>query len=274
MHTNTHTEHESHIDQSPLSVYFCGKEDCEPGHSFGPAVRPHYLLHVILEGKGFYQKGGITYHLEKGDAFLIFPMESTYYAADNEHPWSYAWVAFDGKNCQDVLAQTVFSGSPIFKSTDSKSTLLGTSMNALLHSYEESHGNQLAPLGSLLLLLSCMQKTADRKKEDYSRQYFLQAQEYMDNNYSYDIKVSDIAHHVGIDRTYLYKIFIEQEGLSPKQYLLQHRIRAAAQMLCSTPYTITEIAFSCGFKDAPAFCNYFKRAIGMTPKMFRKEFFN
>ena len=28
--------------QHTLSVYFCGQEDCGPGHSFGPAMRPHY----------------------------------------------------------------------------------------------------------------------------------------------------------------------------------------------------------------------------------------
>lgn len=92
-----------------LSVrIFCGKENCEPGHSFGPAVRPHYLLHVVLDGKGFYRKNGVTYSLHKGDAFLIPPMESTYYEADQEDPWTYAWVGFDGKNCKQTLRQTVF----------------------------------------------------------------------------------------------------------------------------------------------------------------------
>ena len=49
---NTHQEPQT---QHTLSVYFCGQEDCGPGHSFGPAMRPHYLLHVISRGKGIYQ---------------------------------------------------------------------------------------------------------------------------------------------------------------------------------------------------------------------------
>ena len=76
-------------EQSFLTVYFCGKEKCQPGHYFGPAVRPHYLIHVILEGKRvFFQKSGVTYSLKKGDAFLIPPMESTYYQAARKIPGS------------------------------------------------------------------------------------------------------------------------------------------------------------------------------------------
>lgn len=266
-------EHRPDTEQTPLSVYFCGKEDCEPGHSFGPAVRPHYLLHIVLDGKGIYQKSGHTYQLTKGDAFLIPPMESTFYQADALTPWKYAWVGFDGRICKEILKKTVFSDSYVFQSTSPETeTALFASMKNLLSSFEETRGNQLQTVGNLLLLFSCMQSTPDKKRETLPHQYFQKAQEYIDNNYSYDIKISDIARHVGIDRTYLYKIFMEQEQISPKQYLLRHRIRVAAQMLCASSYTITEIAFSCGFKDTPAFCNYFKKQLGLTPRLFRKSF--
>ena len=53
------------------SIYFCGHEHCQPGHSFGPAVRPHYLIHVVLSGKGIFKHQGHTYSLKSGDSFLI-----------------------------------------------------------------------------------------------------------------------------------------------------------------------------------------------------------
>ena len=105
-------EKRSASEQSSLTVYFCGKEECQPGHYFGPAVRPHYLIHVILKGKGIFQKSGVTYTLKRGDAFLIPPMESTYYQADQEDPWSYAWVGFDGKPVRKSLIR-LFSQIPL-----------------------------------------------------------------------------------------------------------------------------------------------------------------
>ena len=36
---------------------YCGYSECERLHSFGPAVRPNYILHYIVKGKGIYQVG-------------------------------------------------------------------------------------------------------------------------------------------------------------------------------------------------------------------------
>ena len=89
-------EHSNTENTTALRIYYCGREQCAPGHFWGPAIRPHYLLHVVLHGKGefFYQEK--KYELSAGDAFLIEPMQTHYYQADKEEPWEYAWVGFDG----------------------------------------------------------------------------------------------------------------------------------------------------------------------------------
>ena len=85
-------EHSNTENTTALRIYYCGREQCAPGHFWGPAIRPHYLLHVVLHGKGefFYQEK--KYELSAGDAFLIEPMQTHYYQADKEDPWEYAWV--------------------------------------------------------------------------------------------------------------------------------------------------------------------------------------
>ena len=40
---------------SDCVINFVGHEVCTPGHSFGPAIRPSYIIHYILKGCGkFY----------------------------------------------------------------------------------------------------------------------------------------------------------------------------------------------------------------------------
>ena len=42
---------------------FCGFAQCEPLHSYGPASRPNYIIHYIMDGKGIYQVGEKKYKL-------------------------------------------------------------------------------------------------------------------------------------------------------------------------------------------------------------------
>lgn len=81
-------EHPNTEHTTALRIYYCGREQCAPGHFWGPAIRPHYLLHVILHGKGTFLYHGKEYALSSGDAFLIEPMQTHYYQADKEDPLS------------------------------------------------------------------------------------------------------------------------------------------------------------------------------------------
>ena len=95
--------------------------------------------------------------------------------------------------------------------------------------------------------------------------YFRQAVEYLEHNFSYPVKIEQLARQVGVSRTYLYKIFISHSGKSVQQYLLDLRLEAAMDMLKKTRRDITEIAYSCGFTDSPSFCRQFKKTTGRTP---------
>ena len=82
---------------------FCGFAQCEPLHSYGPASRPNYIIHYIMDGKGIYQVGEKKYKLSKGQGFLIEPEELTFYQADQEEPWSYLWVGVGGTGAKKFI---------------------------------------------------------------------------------------------------------------------------------------------------------------------------
>lgn len=61
-----------------LCMYQFGYEQCNAGHSFGPATRNHYLFHYVLSGTGTLMaddaKGHTqTYSVKSGQGFMIFP---------------------------------------------------------------------------------------------------------------------------------------------------------------------------------------------------------
>lgn len=263
-----------YISQSKLSraltLYYSGSEVCAPSHSFGPAIRQHYLLHYILNGKGKYYVNNKCYELKIGEGFLIFPGESTYYKADKEEPWEYCWISFDGYDAGTILKNCGLSKENlIFK--DSINGRFKDNILTLIHNYEMNSSNEYALLGQLYLCFSSIHDLADSKEKNTCESYADKALDYIYNNFSYDIKISDIAKYVGIDRTYLYKIFMGEYHLSPQQYLISFRLNAATNLLETTKMNSTEIAYSCGFRDAPTFYKHFKKQFSITPVQYRKS---
>lgn len=75
-----------------LSIFNCGLERCAPGHTWGPGIRDHYLIHLVVAGKGTFEVGGHTWELVPGDLFFAQPSQLIRYTADEQQPWEYRWV--------------------------------------------------------------------------------------------------------------------------------------------------------------------------------------
>lgn len=251
-----------------LRVHYSGQEQCSSGHAWGPAVRPHYLLHVILSGEGIFQYEQHTYRLKAGDAFLIRPLKSHFYQADETNPWQYVWVGFDGSITDELLNQTAFQDSPVYVAGSANAC---EEILKLAATFENSDRNSMELLALLLQVFAKMPAKLTTHASTHDEHYYQTAIEYIHQNYTYDVKIQDIANYVGIDRTYLYKIFMREGNLSPKQYLIQYRIRAAAKLLQTQKYTVTETAYSCGFHDSAAFCSHFRHQTGLTPRQYKER---
>jgi AraC-like DNA-binding protein len=254
--------------ERPLTLYHCGYEPCKPSHSFGPAVRPHYLIHYILNGKGQYHVYGQVYHLKKGDAFLITPGVTTLYIADDTDPWEYCWFGFDGYEVETILKRCGLSLTNLVF-TDQSDGRLQDTLLALIDNFTTGQGNELTYLGQLYLCFSLMYNLSEATTSMFYETYISKALDYIHHNYTYDIKISDVAKYLSIDRTYLYKLFITYKEVSPQQYLINYRLKVAQKMLKETDLSVTEIAYSCGFKDAPSFNKHFKKRIQCTPLSYR-----
>ena len=110
---------QSYTDNVELSIFNCGHEYCQPGHTWGPGVRDHYLIHLVVAGRGVYQVNGSSYTLQEGDLFLAKPNQLITYAADETDPWEYYWVGFNGACANKLVQQTPFSDTqPVHRCKD------------------------------------------------------------------------------------------------------------------------------------------------------------
>ncbi|HHW48093.1 MAG TPA: AraC family transcriptional regulator [Clostridiaceae bacterium] len=257
-----------------LNMYRCGMEDCKPGHSWGPAVRDHYIIHYILKGKGFYQVGGKTFNLEKDDGFLICPNTVIYYEADLDDPWSYAWVGFHGIKAEIYLNRANLSAeNPIFRYD--KDDFLTECFKQMISTKNLSKAGEIRLLGLLYVFLSQLIEEFETKhvfdKDNKKESYIKKALEFIAMNYSRKITITEIANYVGLDRSYLYSIFKELLNVSPQEFLVSYRIDMACQLMRNINLSIGDIARSVGYDDQLQFSKVFKKVKGTPPRQFRKE---
>lgn len=253
---------------------FCGYANCSPGHSFGPAVRNNYLIHVVLEGEGEFRFDDKVYYLKKGQGFLIEPHVRTFYKSSKERPWTYIWIGFNGSRCEKYLRDLGLGMShPIFK-TNYTGELEALLLNMLKHSkigqyhdfFIQSYLYQF--LGYLAKELTVELPSAPNERKTY---YVRKAVEYISNNYVYEISVQDVADFVCINRSYLSTLFKKELGISPQKYLADFRMDKGADMLTLSDLSIENIAISCGYRDPLVFSKTFKRKMGVSPNQYRKN---
>lgn len=259
-------------DNIELNLYTCGHESCKNSHSYGPAIRSSYLIHIVLSGKGTYRVNNITYNLSAGDAFLIYPNELIYYEADRENPWEYIWVGFVGTKAYDYLNKTSISKSnPTFTlGADSK---LVNSINYIINSSKVDTNKNLKILSTLYnFLFELLNEFPNEANNNRNTQqtYLDEALLYIQLNFQDTLSITDIANHLSIDRSYLHRVFKKSLNTSPQEYILNLRLEKAAELLSTTSLTIGDISRSVGYNDTMLFSKTFKKYKYCTPSIYRK----
>ena len=95
-------------------------------------------------------------------------------------------------------------------------------------------------------------------------------QEHLAANISEPISLADLADAAGLSRMHFAAQFRVATGCRPHDYLLQHRIECAKQMLAGTETPLVEVALSVGFQTQSHFSTVFKRLAGDTPARWQR----
>ena len=269
----------SHGHYVDLMPYQYGREQCAPGHAFGPARRDHYLFHYIISGQGLLmttdENGTKTDHrLQGGEGFLIFPGQVNTYVADLDDPWEYIWVEFDGiRVADDLEAAGLTSSSPVYRTQSSE--LRALMVEEMRYLISNRGASALHLVGHTYLFLDYLLRSASHPAEQQAGRlqafYIREAVDFMKENYQADITVEDIAKRTGLNRSYFGKVFKAATGKSPQQYLITYRMGKAKELLKLTALPVAEVGRAVGYPNQLHFSRAFKGAFGVSPREWRRE---
>lgn len=257
---------------SELYIYECGFEHCAPRDPYQYEQIDYYLLHYILDGEGLFFMNGEVYHLKKGDGFFIPPHTDNNYYPLEGNPWIYRWIGINGTQAKELLSRCGLSeDNYVFNYTkDNKID------DYFRNIYDSCSSNRLLEgLGYLYQFLSTLMNDHSSdftNSSPPSKVYISKSIEFIKENYTKNISVSDISDYLNIDRSHFFKIFKKDMMISPQDYIINYKIKQACDLLRKSSYSISEISNSVGFSSPSYFSKIFKKNMDTTPLKYKELF--
>ena len=99
----------------------------------------------------------------------------------------------------------------------------------------------------------------------------LQARDFIHENIQSDISLDEICQHAHLSKYHFLRMFRQQFGITPHQYILNNRINRARDALESGA-SLEDVVFDYRFSDLSHFNRRFKPIYGMTPRQYQQNF--
>ncbi|WP_336719126.1 AraC family transcriptional regulator [Chryseobacterium mucoviscidosis] len=94
--------------------------------------------------------------------------------------------------------------------------------------------------------------------------------DYIKKNLHQKLSIDSIAKMAYVSKSNFFKMFKDELGTSPNEFILQERINRAKELLANQN-SIKETAYQTGFSDANYFTRVFKQLVGVTPKSYQDK---
>jgi len=120
------------------------------------------------------------------------------------------------------------------------------------------------------ILFSMLVRNPNLCEPQNDRHYIDHALEYLQNNFTEEISLSEMAARHFVSPEHFSRVFKQRTGFNFIEYMNILRLQKAEQMLKQlNTASMTEIAAACGFNDSNYFSLKFKKYFGVSPKKFQ-----
>lgn len=233
---------------------------------------PFLVFQHSLKGCGQLRFKDKNFEVATDHAFLVpVPSDHEYYF-DADETWEFNYSCLSGPEAFRLGTIIVDRYGPVWpfpKNTKAHrhfSTMMELALNKNIQS--QSQSSQLC-YGLLMDLIDhCSQSPTPDQPCSPS---ISKAKHFADDRFKHPIDVADMAAQTPYSRFHFSRLFKEEVGHSPKEYILKLRLQHAISLLENPELNIKQISLASGFNDLNYFCRVFKKRLGKSPGSIRKH---
>lgn len=231
-----------------------------------------YVIEYIRSGAGYIglRDRGQGQRVGSGDLYIINRGYAVTYYADPADPFEKLWFNLGGR-CVKNLLDTFSINTPVYICHMSNKEIEKAFSDTLdmLDSDTPLQEKNYRMIEFLTRLFIEIDRISEKPEE--AGDIFESISAFIDANIYKNLGINDIADYFFISRCSLYRIFMRNAGVPPKQYQLEKKIEKAKALLISENLSTEKVAEMLGFCDKYHFCRIFKQVAGKSPSEYRAQ---
>lgn len=228
----------------------------------------------VQRGAGWFEtRESGRLRIEEGSTFLLFPGVWHRYAPDRETGWSETWIEFEGMIPERLRAEGVLSEeTPNYGPAPAPDIAERMRFcHELARTQAPGSAGQLAAATLQILAALAASRESGRQPTSHVQNVVQRAKLLLLERFEGALRIQDVARELGIAESHLRRVFKASTGLSPKDYLLELRLRQVRILLQGSSLTLGEIAERTGYNSGYHLSAEFKKRIGVSPSAWRVE---
>ncbi|MDY0394560.1 helix-turn-helix domain-containing protein [Virgibacillus halophilus] len=260
------------------AIYNIGWERRIPEDKYNHDCRlrkePQLIFQYTVSGEGRLEVHGKVHKLKPGQGFLIMaPGPYRYWQEPSQKFWEFKFITLS-LGLTSLWSSIIKQNGHIINFGNFKN------QNDVLTYWEYIYGlacsdaikNVYTSSSLAYCFLMELQRWVDRAPEERALSRPIRdCMTFIQKNFHKSIGLREMTLASGVSKYHLIRLFKENLGESPVQYLIKLRIKKAVQLIIDTSDSMENIAIQCGFSSGNYFAKVFKKWMKVSPSDFRQD---
>lgn len=209
--------------------------------------------------------------------FIVWPPNvNHHYEKENSEQLGYYWVHFTGSYAQMLLEENGIEPLKVYTVSEELLKTLRREWGFLFREYMLRRPNYDIMVASLLISIIVrlgrqIKKNSPEALEGDLRKRLEHTVSYIHNHFTENLSIKELSEIEHLSESRFREVFKKAFGVSPGEYIINLRIDRAGELLLTSDLHISNISKLCGYSDELYFSRIFKKKMGVSPIVYRRE---
>lgn len=241
-----------------------------PFTTYRPSGRRDYYLMLLDQGSLDMVLGGQVTTIQPGHVALFHPGEETWYIKRDDSELVYYWVHFTGYGADEILAGCGLAKSGLYYTGLRQE--FSESFREIFQNYiERDSCHELDAAAQLAGILVQIRRSLDElasTRRTLMAGKLKESLNFIHRHYSQTISVRDLANLEHLSSSRYCALFRQHMGISPQNFIIELRLRMAADLMMKTDLSLKQISRMVGYDDQLYFSRLFRSKRGLSPRQY------